>query len=305
MIYLVRFVLLCIDMVNDFLTKNCPYVAGAIAFYSLFSLFPLVLAIVAVWGFFLGGESDRAALAAQVAQVIPVSTNFISENIESVAAGRPITSVAAFAGLLWASCAMFGAIRKGINNAWGILTPKPFLRERLIDFGLVAGAGALMPSLLYVTPMIGRLRQLAEFVFPAVQFEFVARMVSEVASPLIGFGVFLILYRYMPNAKVGFRDVWLGALGASLAFNAAKWGFLLYLDTFPVYNVLYGGVGVIIALLTWVYVSALILLFGALATSRLTGFREETGVEANSLKLMWMGLSRVRLKSADISEAAA
>ena len=303
--HFVRFVMLCIDMVNDFLTKNCPYVAGAIAFYSLFSMFPLVLAIVAVWGFFLGGEGDRATLAAQVARVIPVSTEFISENMKSVALGRPITSVAAFAGLLWASCAVFGAIRKGINNAWGLQKPKPFLRERLIDFGLVAGAGALMPSLLYIAPMVGRLQQLAEFVFPAVEFEFLARMVSEVASPLIGFAVFLILYRYMPNTKVKFGDVWLGALGASLAFNAAKWGFLFYLDTFPVYNVLYGGVGVIIALLTWVYVSALILLFGALATSRLKRFREESGIEAHTLKLMWMGLSRVRVKAVDISEAPA
>lgn len=303
--YLVRLAMLCIDMVNDFLTKNCPYVAGAIAFYSLFSMFPLVLAIISVWGFFLGGESDRAALAAQVSQVIPVSTDFIGENMESVARGKPITSAAAFLGLLWASCAVFGAIRKGINNAWGITKPKPFLRERLIDFGLMAGAGLLMPSLLYVAPMIGRLERLVKFVFPAVEFELVARVISEAASPLIGFAVFLVLYKYMPNTKVSFGDVWLGALAASLAFNVAKWGFLLYLDTFPVYNVLYGGVGVIIALLTWVYVSALILLFGALATSWLTRFRREADSEAHILKLMWMGLSRVRLKAVDASEIAA
>ena len=303
--YLVRLAMLCVDMVNDFLTKNCPYVAGAIAFYSLFSMFPLVLAIISVWGFFLGAEGDRAALAAEVSRVIPVSTDFISENMKSVARGKPITSLAAFVGLLWASCAVFGAIRKGINNAWGITKPKPFLRERLIDFGLVAGAGLLMPSLLYVAPLIGRLERLVKFVFPAIEFELAARVIAEAASPLIGFAVFLVLYKYMPNAKVGFGDVWLGALAASLAFNAAKWGFLLYLDTFPVYNVLYGGVGVTIALMTWVYVSALILLFGALATSWLTRFRRETGSEAHVWKLMWMGLSRVRLKAVDISESAA
>ena len=279
--YLVRLAMVCTDMVNDFLTKNCPYVAGAIAFYSLFSMFPLVLAIISVWGFFLGAEGDRAALAAEVSRVIPVSTDFISENMKSVARGKPITSLAAFVGLLWASCAVFGAIRKGINNAWGITKPKPFLRERLIDFGLVAGAGLLMPSLLYVAPLIGRLERLVKFVFPAIEFELAARVIAEAASPLIGFAVFLVLYRYMPNAKVGFGDVWLGALAASLAFNAAKWGFLLYLDTFPVYNVLYGGVGVTIALMTWVYVSALILLFGALATSWLTRFRREIGGEAH------------------------
>ena len=83
---------------------------------------------------------------------------------------------------------------------------------------------------------------------------------------------------------------------ASLAIDGATWGFIWYVNTFPVYNVVYGSIGAIMALLTWVYVSALILLFGALATSRYAEYAEHLGGEVHGLKLMWAGLTRVRLK---------
>jgi len=111
----------------------------------------------------------------------------------------------------------------------------------------------------------------------------------------LGFLTFLVLYRFLPNTDVRLSDVWLGALGASAAFEGAKWGFVWYVTTFPVYNVVYGSVGAIMALLTWVYVSAIILLFGALVTSRYAAYADRV-MEDNGLKLLWIGLSRVRLR---------
>ena len=302
-VYLIRFILICIDMVNDFLGKNCPYVAGAIAFYTLFSMFPLVLAIISIWGFLLGPEVEQVELAEQIAEVIPISTEFIGQTMRGVASARTITGIASVLGLIWASSAAFGAIRKGINNAWGVTRTRPFLRERLIDLGLVAGAGVTMLLLLFLTPMTATVRQSLELVFPMVEFEGLSRLISQVVSPVVSFGTFLVLYRYMPNTRVRFKEVWLGALAASLAFDGAKWGFLWYINTFPVYNVVYGAVGAVMALLTWVYVSAIILLFGALATSRYAKFAENLGSEVYGIRLLWMGLSRVRLRVMGMGEA--
>jgi membrane protein len=89
---------------------------------------------------------------------------------------------------------------------------------------------------------------------------------------------------------------------ASLAFDGVKWGFLWYVKTFPVYNVVYGSVGAVMALLTWVYVSAIILLFGALATSRYAGYSARVR-DVQGLKLLWTGLSRVRLRVVASTEA--
>ena len=307
--YLIRLVLICTDMVNDFLGKNCQYVAGAIAFYTLFSMFPLVLAVISIWGFFLGHEDQQEVRAEQIARVIPVSSVFIGETMRGVASARAITGVASVFVLLWASSTAFGAIRKGINAAWGVTKTRPFIKERMIDLGLASGAGILMVFLLFITPMVSTLQLLVERAFPGITYGLAASLITVVISPAISFGTFLILYRYLPNTKVDFRTVWVCALLASLAFDGAKWGFIWYVNTFPVYNLVYGSVGAIMALLTWVYVEAIIMLFGALATSRYAEYAKrvggETHGETQSSRLIWSGISRVRLRVVESREARA
>ena len=303
--YLVRFILMCADAVNDFLGKNCQYIAGAIAFYTLFSMFPLVLAIVSIWGFFFPLEVERETMAEQMAEIIPVSSDFIGETMRGVVSARTITGVAAVFGLIWASSAAFGAIRKGINAAWGVTRTRPFIRERLIDLGLASGAGILMVFLLFVTPMVGTIQLLVKTAFPDVTYELIGNLITVVASPMITFGTLLLLYKHLPNTEVTFRDVWLGALIASLAIGGATWGFIWYVNTFPTYNVVYGPIGAIMALLSWVYVSAIILLFGALATSRYARYVDQMGGEVRGLRLLWTGVSRVRMREWESGEVRA
>ena len=178
--YLVRFILMCADAVNDFLGKNCQYIAGAIAFYTLFSMFPLVLAMVSIWGFFFPLEVEREIMAEQMAEIFPVSSDFIGETMRGVVSARTITGVAALFALIWASSAAFGAIRKGINAAWGVTRTRPFIRERLIDLGLASCAGILMVFLLFVTPMVGTIQLLVETAFPDVTYDFVANLITVV-----------------------------------------------------------------------------------------------------------------------------
>ena len=294
--YFVRFALLCIDMVNEFLRKNCHYIAGAIAFSMFFSMFPLILAIISIWGFFLGPNVDQVELAAELAEVIPISSGFLAHTVKGVASAKVITGIASVVLLMWASSAAFGAMRKGINTAWGIQKTRPFIKERLIDIALVTGAGILMVMLLFVAPMASSIHKGLSLVFPDISYEFLSRVISQAVSPILSFSTFLILYRYMPNTEVRFRDVWLGALFSCLGFEGAKWGFLQYLNNYSVHNVLYGSVGAIMALLTWVYVSAIILLFGALLTSRYASVTRGVSFGVSGHRLMWTGLTRVRLR---------
>ncbi len=295
--YFLRFVLFCTDSVNDFLRRNCPYIAGAIAFYALFSLFPLFLAIISIAGFFLGDEAAQIELAGRIAGVIPVEAEFIGGTLEGVVSARAITGVASIFGLLWAASSAFGAIRKGINAAWGVTRTRPFLRERFIDFALVFGAGILMMAVLFVTPTFAFLKQITDAVAPdaGVASAVFWGLAAQLLTPLLSYVAFLLLYRFIPNTKVTLSDVWLVALGAAIAFEGAKWGFVWYVQTFPVYNVVYGAVGAVMAFLTWVYVSAIILLFGALVSSRFAAYAREVQ-EEKGLGLVWAGLSRVRLR---------
>ena len=295
--YFVRFVLLCTDAVNDFLAKNCPFIAGAIAFYTLFSLFPLFLATISISGFVLGSPEKEAQLARRMSEVIPVSAEYIGRTVEGIVSARAITGAASVLGLLWAATAAFGAMRKGINAAWGITRTRPFLKERAIDVTLVIGAALFILALLVSTPIIEYIRELSAVVAPDEEppVSYLWSLVARLTTPVLTFVNFVLLYRFLPNTKVAFADVWMGALLASMAFLAAMWVFVWYVSTFPVYNAVYGSVGAVMALLTWVYVSAIILLFGAHITSRYAQYTARVR-DVRGISVIWTGISRVRLR---------
>ena len=304
---LVRFILFLADAVNDFLAKNCPQLAGAISFYTFFAIFPLFLAIISVLGYVLGPRAEEEQLARDIAEVLPVSSEYVSQTMQGVVSARAITGIASIFGLLWAATAAFGAIRKGINAAWGIRKTRPFLKERLIDFTLVLGAGVLMLAFLFSAPALGVLKEITVLVAPESEYftQFIWELAGALLFPGMAFLTFLLLYRYLPNTDVLITDVWPGALLASMAFTAANMGFVWYVRTYPfVYNVVYGSVGAVIALLTWVYLSAIILLFGALVTSRYASYAASLGSQQHSLKILWTGFSRVRLRIVEPARAS-
>ena len=304
---LVRFILFCADTVNDFLNRNCPYIAGAISFYTLFSMFPLFLAIISVLGYILGPQAEQEKLAQDIAEVLPVSSEYVSQTMQGVVSARAITGIASIFGLLWAATAAFGAMRKGINAAWGIRKTRPFLKERLIDFALVLGAGVVTLAVLFSASALGVLREVTDLLAPESEYftAYVWDLLARLLFPGLAFLTFLILYRYLPNTEVRVRDVWPGALLASMAFAGTNLGFVWYVKTYPfVYNVIYGSVGAVIALLTWVYLSAIILLFGALVTSRYAAYAASLGSQQYSLKVLWSGFARVRLRVVEPTRAS-
>ena len=279
------------DLVNDFLGKNCTQFAAAISFYALFSLFPLTLAVVSGLSFFLGDPESGVDLAHQISELAPVSSDWVGATIAGVVEKRAITGLAAVIGLLWASNAVFGAIRKGVNAAWGISTPRPFLSERLIDISLTFGAALLILISISTTTIRTFVhhainwaqqqlcgQELAEApiiqldgicIFdPALVFGGILDLIAPVFAPLLTLCTFIVLYKFLPNTAVRVWHVWPGALIASVSFEVLKNGFVWYVAAYPAYNVVYGTLGAVVALLAWIYLSAIVLLFGALVTSR-------------------------------------
>ena len=268
-----RFSELVSDLIRDFVRKNCPAAAAALAYYTLFSLFPLSLLVISIAGFVVGPSIDKEELAAKIAAVIPISTDFLVETMQGVVEARAITGIVSLVGIVWASTAALATLRKGINTAWGIPVSRPFLRERLLEFGLTLGAGLLLVALLFVTPTIGLFLEIAEYVIPKAQASVATwNMIAQVMNSAISFISFVVLYRFVPNTELRLRDIWRGALIASTVFEAVKWGFVFYIRSYSVYNVIYGSIGAMMALMAWVYLSAVIILFGALITSRFARF---------------------------------
>ena len=294
---LIRIILFTVEALKLFLHKNCQYMAAAISFYALFSMFPLGLAVISIIGFLIGTDPQNTELAQDIADVLPVSNELVGTTMEGIVSARAITGIASFIGLIWASSAAFSAVRKGINAAWGVTRPRPFLRERLIDIGLVFGAGMLILIILFTTPIIGVVREIVENLSPGEQIpaDNVWDIVSNLVSPLLIFGSILLLYRWMPNTKIKIGYVIPGALMVSIFLIAAQYLFIWYVKTFPVYNIVYGSVGALMALLAWVYFSALILLFGAQTTSMFHEYGT-SHTRPSGFKNFCTGLSKVRIR---------
>ena len=269
-----RFILICADITNTFLGKSGPHHSAAITYYALFSLIPLTLAIMFILGTFVtGSEALEARLSLAVNTLVPVSSDTLGETLQVLDRTKAVSGILGIIGLLWVSTTVFGAMRKGVNTLWGISQPRRFFHEKLIDFSFTAGAGLLMVVPIALTAGIGVLGEFTSTLHTgSPDNSRLTAILFNVLSPFISLTVFLFIYRYLPNTRVTFRDVWPGALMATLAFEGWKGVFLWYTHTFPIYDTVYGPIGALVALLTWIYISANILLVGALVTSRYSAY---------------------------------
>ena|GEM_PF-1000992 len=261
-----QFVLLCTDLTNEFLTKNGAQLAAAIAYYSLLSLIPLSLGLASILGFLMTSEEVQARVVAAAHELLPVSQDYVADTLKLIVKTRAVTGFIGLAGLFWPSMAVFGIIRKTVNFMWGGTKPRPFLQERLIDITLTVVGGILVVAPIGFTVLYGFLGDLLS----ESGIVLVLPLAFTYISPVVTFFVFLFLYRYLPNTKVAYREIWPGVLLVTLAFEVNKWWFFWYARSFPITNTVYGPVGALMVLLGWVWVSADILLYGAMATARIS-----------------------------------
>lgn len=236
--------------------------AAGIAYWALFSLFPLALVAVSIMGFIYPGPDEQRQLVEGIVKIAPVSADYLADLVKEVAGARGPLGGLAVVGLVLTGTAVFSAVRKGINHAWGIGRPHYFLLERAIDVVMLLGVAALAFVILSLgTNMFG----LATLSAPLVWLDggLIGKALLESLVLAITFGVFLLLYRFVPNTKVAWRDVWPGALLGAVLFYGVRAGFTWYVSSFGRFNLVYGSLGALMAVLLWAYLSSVALLWGA------------------------------------------
>jgi membrane protein len=251
--------------VHEFLTDNCTHLAAAISYYLLLSFFPLLLAAITILSFFTRDPNIEERVKQTISEVMPVSGDIVFELIKGVSPGLGAASAIATVGLIWGGMAVFNAMRKSVNTAWGIKTPRPFMRERLIELLMMVGFGVLLLISVGVTTAFKIVRGADITIFgrQLADVGFIWQALVVLASTLVAFIAFLFLYKFIPNTNVRWRHVWLGALVAAILFEIVKDIFVWFVGHFATFNLVYGTAGTIIALLVWAYISAVIMLFCA------------------------------------------
>lgn len=260
------FVLFCARQTQYFLTNNSMQMAAAIAFYSFFSLFPLSILIILAFDFFVNETAlQQVELQRALGTFIPVSQETIADAVRRAVESADITAPLAIVGLAWASTAVFATLRKGINTAWDVRTPRSFLRERVIDLSFTIGAGMVFTGLLLSNTII---RAFAETNNPAeISGLLAGPAYLAVSTWVLTFFALITLYRFLPNTHVQIKNVLFGALIASLAFEIAKGSFFYYTRARADVTQVYGEFTSVAVLLGWLYLSAAIVLIGGLIAS--------------------------------------
>ena len=250
--------------------NNAAVYAAGMAFYAFFSLFPLLLVLVAVASIILERYISQGELYDFIFGFFPLYQDWIRGNVENIIARRGTVSIVAVVTLIWSASGYFNIMVRGLNDAWPGIKHRNFLGRRLVALGLVGGIILLM-ILSFLTSV--SLDFLSHFQVPmGGSISLYETFIWKFFSNYFPYGflllAFWLLYYVAPNVKVKKRAAFIGALPASIAWNLLNGGFSWFLRSgFARYEIIYGSLGTIVSLLFWIYLSNILLLFGAYLTA--------------------------------------
>ena len=263
---------------NFYHSDNLTY-AASMAYYSLLSLFPLLMLTLAVLGWATGDEDSRTAVLAFLLRYFPSRFEFITQQLDALRGGGWNIGIAGSIGLVWGGLAIFGMITTAINYAWGVERTPNFWQHKLTSAIMLLIAGIiLITSLLLVSAMkIASAMWIAGLLGHAPGLGFFTSVAVHYATTLLFIGVVVLLYRYVPNeASVSFADVWLGAVVTGLLWRVPLEGVSWYLEgRVDQLTRINGSIAIVVMFLVWVYVQAVIFLYGVEFTAVYARLRRE------------------------------
>ena len=283
---------------STFLKEDAFTYSASISFYTMLSLPAVVLIVVSVGATLYGENRIQEELISQISSLIGYNT---SEQIEIILSKAAIDEDSTFwakiigaGALIFSSTSVFASLQLAINKIWNI-EAKPekglvkYAINRLLSFAMVLGIGFILLVSLVIEAVLvlfrGYLRQFNSFL---------SQIVMEVGSEIVSFGIivliFSLMYKVLPDAKLKWRDVWVGGLITTGLFVVGKLLIGIYLGASSLTS-LYGASGSLVVLLVWTYYASLIFLFGAkityIYTKRTSGKIEpvDTAVEVKNVKV--------------------
>jgi len=238
---------------------------AALAFYTLFSIAPLLLVALAVAGFFFDRGQAQDLLIAQIAQLVGENAAHGIEALLQAASDQVAARKSAALGIVMlviAATTVFAQLRASLNRVWRCKLEKmngawDFVRTRLLSFGLVVTIGFLLLVSLVVSAAISAIGDVAFGGSAAV-----ARAGEFATSFLVLTALFAMIYKLLPSRRVAWDDVWVGAAVTSLLFWVGKFAIGLYIAKSSVASS-FGAAGTLVVIIAWVYYSSLIFFFGA------------------------------------------
>jgi membrane protein len=257
------------DAFFQWIDDNPFQMGAALAYYTLFSIAPLLLIAIAVAGSVFGRDASQVQIIGAIQDVVGFhSARAILAIIEN-AGQRPDSGFFATAAgmilLLLGAAGVIGQLQDSLNAIWRVASKTGrgimgFVRDRLVSYSMVLGVGFLLVVSLIFSALLTAVSGIVSGFLPigAIMAHILGLIVSFVFIALL----FAVIYKFVPDVRIAWRDVWVGAATASLLFSAGKFVIGFYLGQSMVTSI-YGAAGSLVTLLLWVYYSSLMFFFGA------------------------------------------
>jgi membrane protein len=242
--------------------------AAALAYYTVFSLAPMLIIAIAIAGAVFGEEAARGEIVTQIQGLVGRDgAQFIETAIEGASKPKAgtIASLISIAVLLFGASGLFAQLQDSLNTIWEV-QPKPgrgligILRDRFLSFTMVLGVGFLLLVSLVLSAGLSGLVNFLGSLLPGIG------ALLQIANFVLSFAVttllFGLIYKVLPDVKIAWSDVWSGAIVTSLLFSIGRFALGLYLGNSS-FGSTYGAAGSVVIILVWVYYAAQILFFGA------------------------------------------
>jgi membrane protein len=248
---------------------NAQSLSASIAFYTIFSIAPLFVIAIAIAGKIFGSEEVRARVLSQFSALIGSDAagqiDIMIRKADNPKSGM-IATILGIVTLLLGAMGVFGQLKDAMNAVWNAVPPRrrgwwSFLRSRLISLAMVMGVAFLLLVSLLFSTAVEVIAKWAGSLLPTTDV-----WAIEIAHFVVSLGVITLLfgmiYKTLPDVRIAWKDVWVGAAATALLFNLGKFLIGLYLGGTGVGSI-YGAAGSLVIILVWVYYSASLFLFGA------------------------------------------
>ncbi|MFL5741761.1 MAG: YihY/virulence factor BrkB family protein [Flavisolibacter sp.] len=257
------------DAFSGFSTDKITKLSASLAYYTVFSLGPLLIVIIFLCSVFFGREAVEGSIYTHIQGFIGSDA---AKQIQDIIKNASISAKGGFAAvigvitLLIGATSMFGEMQDSMNGIWGLKArPKAgwlkLVKDRLLSFGLVATLGFLLLVSLSATALVEAIGNRLEKAFPDVAVV-VFYIINLIITLTVTTALFATVFKLLPDAWIRWKDIWPGAIATSLLFLIGKFAISFYIGKSNVGST-YGAAGSLVILLLWVYYSSIILYFGA------------------------------------------
>jgi membrane protein len=254
--------------VNGVYNSDDMTFAASIAYYALLSLFPFFLLLFAILAGITSNEADREAVQGFVLRYFPQRFDFVVQQLAALERSGLRLGVASSILMVWAAMGVFGAITSAVNHAWGVEKQPSYFKHKLISFTMLVMSSLLLLLALALVSAINvvEARWFAGVVDVVPELLVLQSLAVNWASTIAFIFVVGLVFYFVPNAKVRFRDVWVGAVLTGLLWRGALAGFSWYVRDLSRFNV-HGSIAAVVVFLIYIYFSAVIFLYGVEVTA--------------------------------------